>query len=501
MKENNTEIIDKLFEQASIKIIKRNAWLAPLILSIRISHTDDDLVAAIDKNFNMIVGRSIFKIVKINKNKNYIGNNVILDTIEFLLEHELSHVIRNHFERMESRDPFMWNIATDIEINSTIISFKHNVKNHLESSLQAKILDIDSLYENEVMKNYCVFLSAEEIYEKLCTIKNNISIQEGLSHKSTLNSYNKKSKKGAHKNSDYKINSSSSNIKEKSKDKSKSILSKEKFIKKFKELRSNRNDRLLSDEDIVEAIKESEDISNNILKPNNFLYNEKTTFSKKTYDVKKDSSAIAMFDDYFPQKIITNIDSHVKSMSYMSSGCMEYSTSILNRREYGDFLLPGMVGGGNMINVIVDVSGSTSRLVLQNKHVFTYELKMLNELMNSIDTLYNVYFCNHRIVSKELNVNKFLDIDLVPRVAGGTNLLRCANIIDSGRGDITVIITDGLSPWKDIYENAYDIFIVIVSLSNNISLEIERLKLGDAKRIGIPVAIVNPLTKKYIINN
>ena len=51
-----------------------------------------------------------------------------LEVIETILIHELYHLLRNHHTRRGSRDPLIWNIAADCEINDDLIEAGHSFK-------------------------------------------------------------------------------------------------------------------------------------------------------------------------------------------------------------------------------------------------------------------------------------------------------------------------------------------------------------------------------------
>ena len=81
------------------------------------------------------------------------------DEIQFVLGHEIWHVVMLHFDRLESRNRMMFNIATDIEVNQIL-------------EKDGFIAPVDALFPNKSHSKKCIYdfpdgLSAEEYYELL----------------------------------------------------------------------------------------------------------------------------------------------------------------------------------------------------------------------------------------------------------------------------------------------------------------------------------------------
>jgi predicted metal-dependent peptidase len=72
--------------------------------------------------------------------------------VEFLIGHEVLHIVYDHFGRRDNRDPKLWNIANDYAVNADLK--KHNVGEFITS--------VPCLYEKQYENK-----SSEEIYEIL----------------------------------------------------------------------------------------------------------------------------------------------------------------------------------------------------------------------------------------------------------------------------------------------------------------------------------------------
>jgi predicted metal-dependent peptidase len=93
--------------------------------------------------------------LKEKKHKNKTDEKTVFEVLMFITIHELMHCMFIHLQRRGSRDPLLWNVATDITINTLILSWFPKIHPPL------KLLDNSQIsYAN---KN----AGAEVIYEEL----------------------------------------------------------------------------------------------------------------------------------------------------------------------------------------------------------------------------------------------------------------------------------------------------------------------------------------------
>ena len=75
--------------------------------------------------------------------------------VRFVMCHEIMHNVMGHFDRINSRDPELWNIAADLEINPLLVDESLLTKDELVNGLHG-------LYDEKYLG-----MSAETIYDAL----------------------------------------------------------------------------------------------------------------------------------------------------------------------------------------------------------------------------------------------------------------------------------------------------------------------------------------------
>ena len=126
-------------------------FFALLAESCNIRMSDDCPTASVDRHGNITFGRKFMS--ELNDGQ-----------LIFILAHEVFHVAFAHFDRLGSRDPFMWNVAGDYAINLLVrdgMSMVVGSEKRVPTGCVPKEILIDEKYSD---------MSTEQIYESI--IKN-----------------------------------------------------------------------------------------------------------------------------------------------------------------------------------------------------------------------------------------------------------------------------------------------------------------------------------------
>lgn len=110
---SENEVLD-LLRFARAFCAEKLPWFSPALFKCKIHLTEKIQVAAIDYHFNVYFNPVAVSVIRQNKSKKQ-----TLAQLGFLWIHEISHVLREHNIRAKERsaEPFLWNIACDMEIN------------------------------------------------------------------------------------------------------------------------------------------------------------------------------------------------------------------------------------------------------------------------------------------------------------------------------------------------------------------------------------------------
>ena len=74
-------------------------------------------------------------------------NSIPLETRCFVLTHEVMHIAFNHVMRLEDRDPFLWNIATDAVVNQILKAEGWKIPEGLVDIEEARDKSADDMYD------------------------------------------------------------------------------------------------------------------------------------------------------------------------------------------------------------------------------------------------------------------------------------------------------------------------------------------------------------------
>ena len=138
-------MIDYWIVKARVRLIKRNPFFGYLALSLNIREAKKGELDAMPTMGVDARGNLIYR-------KEFI-DTLTQEQLTFVIAHEVMHVALFHLTRLGTRQPMVWNIATDIVVNNILLD------NVVSGVMEApKII----LYDKSMKE-----LNAEEIYEKL----------------------------------------------------------------------------------------------------------------------------------------------------------------------------------------------------------------------------------------------------------------------------------------------------------------------------------------------
>ena len=150
----NAETLDSV-EKAIVFLLKLEPTLAQFALGLeRVDVSNDKKVAyaavALSKNkLDVSLLLNMAELEKLNHKE-----------VFYILVHEFMHLLLNHFVRKSSRDAELWNIATDLAVNSLLDSMYNAQIGKIKMKLGIRP-------GSGVFKNYVKRLTAEEYYELL----------------------------------------------------------------------------------------------------------------------------------------------------------------------------------------------------------------------------------------------------------------------------------------------------------------------------------------------
>ena len=135
---------------ARIGLLLKQAFFGNLATRLKLVNADEWLTTAATDGRNFYYNSRFVMMLKVKE-------------VEFLVGHEVLHVVYDHLGRRDNRDPEIWNIANDYAVNS-------DLKKHRVGEM---ITTVDCLYE----KKYEGWAS-EEIYDYLMKNVQYISIDD-----------------------------------------------------------------------------------------------------------------------------------------------------------------------------------------------------------------------------------------------------------------------------------------------------------------------------------
>ena len=135
---------------ARIGLLLKQAFFGNLATRLKLVNADEWLTTAATDGRNFYYNSRFVMMLKVKE-------------VEFLVGHEVLHVVYDHLGRRDNRDPEIWNIANDYAVNS-------DLKKHRVGEM---ITTVDCLYE----KKYEGWAS-EEIYDDLMKNVQYISIDD-----------------------------------------------------------------------------------------------------------------------------------------------------------------------------------------------------------------------------------------------------------------------------------------------------------------------------------
>jgi predicted metal-dependent peptidase len=137
---------------ARIGLLLKQAFFGNLATRLKLVNADEWLTTAATDGRNFYYNSRFVMMLKVKE-------------VEFLVGHEVLHVVYDHLGRRDSRDPEIWNIANDYAVNA-------DLKRHKVGEM---ITTVPCLYEKKYEG-----LASEEIYEDLMKNVQYISIDDLL---------------------------------------------------------------------------------------------------------------------------------------------------------------------------------------------------------------------------------------------------------------------------------------------------------------------------------
>lgn len=138
LEEMRVEVVDRIIT-SRIGLLLRHPFFGNMATRLRIVAADDWLPTAAVDGRNLYFNTQFFSAMN-NKE------------IEFVIAHEILHMVYDHLERREDRNPMLYNIAADYKVNNTLVRDRIGEKPKIVDCYQ------DFKYENH---------SSEEIYDEL----------------------------------------------------------------------------------------------------------------------------------------------------------------------------------------------------------------------------------------------------------------------------------------------------------------------------------------------
>ena len=115
----------KALQNSRIRLIHRWRALGPALLALRPRFTDEVPVAAVSKEWCLYISPRWLELPPWAQ--------------DFVILHELAHVLGEHFIRRKDRAPMKWNIATDLAINTQLAEdFRREFPNEVAEMLTCK---------------------------------------------------------------------------------------------------------------------------------------------------------------------------------------------------------------------------------------------------------------------------------------------------------------------------------------------------------------------------
>ena len=138
LEEMRVEVVDQIIT-SRIGLLLRHPFFGNMATRLRIVAADDWLPTAAVDGRNLYYNTQFFNAMN-NKE------------IEFVVAHEILHMVYDHLERREDRNSMLYNIAADYKVNNTLVRDRIGEKPKIVDCYQ------DFKYENH---------SSEEIYDEL----------------------------------------------------------------------------------------------------------------------------------------------------------------------------------------------------------------------------------------------------------------------------------------------------------------------------------------------
>ena len=101
------EVVERIIV-ARVGLLLRHPWFGNMATRLRIVAADDWLMTAAVDGRNLFFNTQFF---------NAMGNK----EIEFVIAHEILHLVFDHLGRRDKRHPKIYNIAADYKVNNTLL--------------------------------------------------------------------------------------------------------------------------------------------------------------------------------------------------------------------------------------------------------------------------------------------------------------------------------------------------------------------------------------------
>ena len=138
LEEMRVEVVERIVV-ARVGLLLRHPWFGNMATRLRIVAADDWLGTAAVDGRNLFFNTQFF---------NAMGNK----EIEFVIAHEILHLVFDHLGRRDHRHPMLYNISADYKVNNTLVRDRIGEK--------PKIVDC---YQDFKYESY----TSEEIYDEL----------------------------------------------------------------------------------------------------------------------------------------------------------------------------------------------------------------------------------------------------------------------------------------------------------------------------------------------
>ena len=370
-----------------------------------------------------------------------------LEVIETILIHELYHLLRNHHTRRGSRDPLIWNIATDCEINDDLIEAGHSFK-ELNVPLPQKL----GLPKGKL---------AEEYYE-------------ALTHQRA--SKNGQGQGGSHAKGGSPEQSSSKNPSEHHDPPQKSDPSHHQAPSCHRSHGQNPQDGANPDPPFggscadgiprpwelpepavstTEAELIRKEVARQILQ------------HQQTYGQGSVPASLARWahQQLEPPKVNWRheLRTYLQRAIAYRRGMVDYSYRYPNRRYRGEVILPGLVSPQPEIAVIIDTSGSMSNQQL------TICLSELNGILKTTGYGVTVLTADAQVHTVQRIWNNPQKVQLIG--GGGTDMKKAIEFATTKlkpKPHIIIVLTDGLTPWPHKKPHNVEIIVALVGRKTHI---------------------------------